>query len=137
MVGSVEAGAFENDSNRLENLAQGLLTAFGAASQRWFAEALCLVEAHTTIFTPVGIYWHIKPLLYKKNLTRLLYVRNGQDARNQFFESREDGYASYFCGAEGEEVFSGLIRVVTEKNRMPVPIRAININAGIKNVSGA
>jgi hypothetical protein len=63
VVGSVKAGAFEDDADRLEHLAQALLRAFRAAGQRSIAELLLAVKLDTTIFAPVSIDRHRTPRL--------------------------------------------------------------------------
>jgi len=61
MVGGIEAGAFENNPNRLVHLAQRLFRALRAARQQWIAEFLLSVKLYTAIFASVSVYWHKNP----------------------------------------------------------------------------
>jgi hypothetical protein len=61
VVGGIEARAFEDDPHRLVHFPKGLLGAFRAAGQGWFAEGLLAFELNPAIFAPVRINWHTTP----------------------------------------------------------------------------
>lgn len=72
MIGSVEAGAFENDSYRRVDLAQSLLAALWATGQRSFAKFLIAVKTNAAVFALVRIGGHPTPQsLWKSGLLSL------------------------------------------------------------------
>ena len=58
MVGSVESGALEDDTNRGIYLMQRFLVAFRTARQGLVAEGLAPLKLHTTFCTTISIDWH-------------------------------------------------------------------------------
>src|SRR5699024_8803037 len=57
-VGGVEAGALEDDADRVEDLAQRVLRAFGTGHQRVLAEALVLLESVFAALAGVDVGGH-------------------------------------------------------------------------------
>src|SRR5690625_1256629 len=57
-VGGVEAGALEDDADRVEDLAQRVLRAFGTGHQRVLAEALVLLESVFVALAGVDVGGH-------------------------------------------------------------------------------
>jgi hypothetical protein len=58
VVGGVKTLTLKHNADRLENLAQGRLTAFRAINQGVIREFLVLIKADSAIITMVRICWH-------------------------------------------------------------------------------